>query len=151
MHIIVSVTISLGHAPVHFTSLHHKINYNSQVHTHCCGRYFTVVDDFIKQFLCREGLGKFFLVQQTYKITTLVKLILQMPRYLLYQICIFIVTFSSMTFSLSQHYWICTCAVLRRPTVIFFCWKLMIFRTYLEIPYYSEFSINYMIQGTILK
>ena len=62
------------HAQVHFTSLHHKINYNLQVHTHCCGRYSTVVDDFIKQFLCREGLGKFFLVQQTYKITTLSEL-----------------------------------------------------------------------------
>ena len=57
---ILSVTVSLGHAPVHFTSLHHKIKYNSQVHTHCCGRYFTVVDVFIKQILCREGLGKFF-------------------------------------------------------------------------------------------
>lgn len=68
---ILLVTASPGHAQVHFTSLHHKINYNSQVHTHCCGRYFTVVDDFIKQFLCREGLGKIFLVQQTYKITTL--------------------------------------------------------------------------------
>ena len=68
------MTVSLGHAQVHFTSLHHKINYNSQVHTHCCAKYFTVVDGFNKQFLCREGLGKFFLVQQTYKITTLCEL-----------------------------------------------------------------------------
>ena len=44
------------------------------VHTHCCAQYFTVVDGFIKQFLCREGLGKVFLVQQTYKITTLSEL-----------------------------------------------------------------------------
>ena len=26
----------LAHAPVHFTSLRHKIKSNSQVHTHCC-------------------------------------------------------------------------------------------------------------------
>jgi len=71
---ILLATVSLGHAQVHFTSLHHKINHNSQVHTHCCGRYFTGVDDFIKQFLCREGLGKFFLVQRRYKITTLSEL-----------------------------------------------------------------------------
>ena len=67
---ILFATLSSGHMPVHFTSPHHKIRFNSQVLIHYCARYFTVVDDFIKQFLCREGLGKVFLVQQTYKITT---------------------------------------------------------------------------------
>ena len=77
------MTVSLAHAPVHFTSLHHKIKYDPQVHTYYSSRYFTVVNDFIKQFSCREGLGKFLLVQQTYNITTLSVIILQMRRYLL--------------------------------------------------------------------
>ena len=65
---ILFATLSSGHMPVHFTSPHHKIRFNSQVLIHYCARYFTVVDDFIKQFLCREGLGNVFLVQQTYKL-----------------------------------------------------------------------------------
>ncbi len=45
-----------GHIPVHFTSHHHKIRFNSQVLIHYCARYFTVVDDFIKQFLFFKNL-----------------------------------------------------------------------------------------------